>query len=68
MSWGDGMHEVVAGDPKQNETADWIVNFLQLPNLGEFVKYDAMFIYMALFFSGTLTILLLSRPSHGPFI
>ena len=62
------MHEVVAGDPKQNETADWIVNFLQLPNLGEFVKYDAMSIYMALFFSGTLTILLLSRPSHDPFI
>ena len=43
VSWGDGMHEVVAGDPNQNETTNWIVNFFQVPNLGEFIKYDTMF-------------------------
>ena len=44
VSWGDGMHEVAAGDPKQNKTTNWIVNFFQVPNLGEFIKYDTMFI------------------------
>ena len=43
VSWGDGMHEVVAGDPNQNETTNWIVNFFQVSNLGEFIKYDTMF-------------------------
>ena len=36
------MYEVVAGDPKQNKTTDWIVNFYQLPNLGEFIIYDTV--------------------------
>ena len=34
--WGDGMQEVVAGDPEQKEGTQWIVNFVQLPNPGEF--------------------------------
>ena len=42
-SWGDGMHEVVVGDPQQNETTNWVVNFFQVPNLGQFNKYDTMF-------------------------
>ena len=42
VSWGDGMYEVVAGDPKQNNTTDWTVNFYQLPNLGEFIIYDTV--------------------------
>ena len=34
-SWGEDMLEVVAGDPKRTEGTEWVVNFFQLPNIGE---------------------------------
>ena len=34
-SWGEDMLEVVAGDPKRIEGTEWVVNFFQLPNIGE---------------------------------
>ena len=38
-SWGEGMHEVVAGDPKQTEGTLWAVNYFQLPNIGVLCEY-----------------------------
>ena len=42
-SWGESMHEVVAGDPKQKEGTLWSVNFFQLPNIGELCEYGPLF-------------------------
>ena len=37
-SWGDGMHEVVAGDGQQRQGTEWVVTSSQLPNIGDFLN------------------------------
>ena len=40
-SWGKGMHEVVvASDSRNNEGTQWVVNFFQIPNMGEFDQFS----------------------------
>ena len=43
--WGEGMHEVAAGDPKQKEGTQWAINFFQLPNSGELCEYGHVHLY-----------------------
>ena len=39
-SWGKGMQEVVASDSRNNEGTQWVVNFFQIPNMGEFDQFS----------------------------
>ena len=39
-SWGKGMQEVVASDSRNNEGTQWVVNFFQMPNMGEFDQFS----------------------------
>ena len=39
-SWGKDMQEVVASDSRNNEGTQWVVNFFQMPNMGEFDQFS----------------------------
>ena len=44
-SLGEGMHEVVAGDPKGKEGTQWAINFFQLPDSGRLCEHGHVHLY-----------------------